>query len=205
MCSNDSGRSKQNSLLEGFADELFQAFQSKQFERKGSVPIATLTLDQAYTVQSLLIERRIKLGERPVGYKVGCTSRSIRRQFGLEEPVLARLMSPHVYFGASRLNLGDYVRCAVEAELVFHIGRDIEAGFTRSDMASAIQYVSPGIEVHNYKFWYGKPTTQELIASNAIHACLVVGRERTRPDVRSISYSHVFSLYFSLSHPFPLG
>ena len=91
-------------------------------------------------------------------------------------------MSPHVYFGASRLNLGDYVRCAVEAELVFHIGRDIEAGFTRSDMASAIQYVSPGIEVHNYKFWYGKPTAQELIASNAIHACLVVGRERTRPD-----------------------
>ena len=46
----------------------------------------------------------------------------------------------------------------------------------------AIDFVSPGIEVHNYRFWFGDPTSQELIASNGIHACLVVGDQKTKPD-----------------------
>ena len=45
----------------------------------------------------------------------------------------------------------------------------------------AIECVSPGIEVHNYKFWFGKPTLQELVASNGIHAGLVIGTEKVRP------------------------
>ena len=179
-----SQSSRQTHLLENFADELFGAFQSKRLERRSSSSISRLDLDQAYTVQSLLIEKRIASGERPVGYKVGCTSRAVREQFGLERPVRARLISPHVYAGDTCLSWEDYVDCAVEAELVFRIGRDVRdldglSNWTR--IAEAIEYVSPGIEVHNCKFWYGNPTTQELIASNAIHACLVVGNQKTLP------------------------
>jgi 2-keto-4-pentenoate hydratase len=46
-----------------------------------------------------------------------------------------------------------------------------------------VDWVSPGIEAHNYTFRAGHPTLQELIASNGIHACLVVGDQKTRPDV----------------------
>jgi len=59
--------------------------------------------------------------------------------------------------------------------------RDLDGLSSRTRIAEAIAYVSPGIEVHNCKFWYGNPTTQELIASNAIHACLVVGTQKTSP------------------------
>jgi 2-keto-4-pentenoate hydratase len=38
-----------------------------------------------------------------------------------------------------------------------------------------------GIELHNHRFWYGAPTSQELIASNGIHAGLVVGTELPVP------------------------
>jgi 2-keto-4-pentenoate hydratase len=50
-----------------------------------------------------------------------------------------------------------------------------------TELLDAIEWVAPGIEIHNYKFWLGKPTLQELIASNGIHAALVVGNERVSP------------------------
>jgi 2-keto-4-pentenoate hydratase len=66
--------------------------------------------------------------------------------------------------------------------LVFHIGSDLDgSNLDTALLRAAISSVSPGIEVHNYRFWYGRPTSQELIASNGIHAGLVVGKERTLP------------------------
>ena len=49
-------------------------------------------------------------------------------------------------------------------------------------LADAIDSVSPGIEVHNYRFRFGGPTSQELVASNGLHACLVVGDRKTGPE-----------------------
>ena len=62
------------------------------------------------------------------------------------------------------------------------IGSDLadEVG-EQDDLTAAIDFVSPGIELHNYRFWFGEPTSQELIASNGIHAALVVGDQRTSP------------------------
>lgn len=181
--SDHSTPSTQDDPVQNFVDELYAAFRSKQCQRTGSTPIAALTLDQAYEVQSRILERRIEQGDTPVGYKVGCTSRAIREQFGLEEPVMARLMAPYVYFGNTQLSWSDYVNCSVEPEFVFRIGQDITAEFLEStSLIEAIEYISPGIEVHNYKFWYGEPTSQELIASNAIHACVVIGDEKRSPE-----------------------
>jgi 2-keto-4-pentenoate hydratase len=186
-----SGGARHSDTLECFVDELHSAFRSRQFRRLGSQPISSLTLDQAYEVQSRVIARRIDDGERPAGYKVGCTSRAIREQFGLGEPVAARLMSPHVYYGDSHLALDDYVNCSVEAELVLRIGRDIGEGVDSQNLVSAIDSVSPGIEVHHYRFWYGEPTSQELIASNGIHACLIVGDDRKSPDAINLDSEEV--------------
>ncbi len=169
--------------LDDFVDELLNFSRTKRFQRKGKLPISALTLDQAYEVQSRLVRRHIRRGKRAAGYKVGCTSRAIREQFRLSEPVTARLLHPHVYIGNTRLSWEDYVGCAVEAELVFGIGRDVTTPFRdREEARAAIDFVSPGIEVHNRHFLYGEPTTQELIAGNGIHAGLVVGDRKTQAD-----------------------
>jgi len=174
---------EQDAHLDDFVDELLRFSLRKRVERKGTLPISALTLDQAYQVQSRLVRRHIREGKRAAGFKVGCTSRPIREQFGLTEPVTARLLHPHVYFGNTRLSWEDYVGCAVEAELVFGIGRDVTTPFRdRGEARAAIEFVSPGIEVHNFRFLYGEPTTQELIAGNAIHAGLVVGDRKTHPE-----------------------
>ena len=168
--------------IEAFADSFFRVFYEGQPGQFPSTSIETLSLDEAYRVQRSVMRRRVEKGERVVGYKVGCTSKAIQEQFGLREPICGRLFEPHIYDDRQELKLSDFTCCALEPEFVFHIDQDLRnPSISDDELLAAIDYVSAGLEVHNYKFWFGKPTSQELIASNGIHACLVVGEDRMSP------------------------
>lgn len=141
--------------------------------------IGRLSIGAAYEAQHRLTALREEAGEHAVGYKVGCTSQAVRDQYGLSGPVWGRLMGPHIHHGETTLSLNDYAHCAVEPEFVFMLAKDVtEACLAGGGLAGAIEYVAPGIEVHRYTFRYGPPTIQEVIASNGMHACLVIGPGR---------------------------
>jgi len=168
-----------DSTIQEFANTFIRIFYEGGSGQEPSRPIQSLSLEDAYRVQDSVFQLRIAKGEKLVGYKVGCTSRAIREQFGLQEPICGRLIEPHVYYGETDLDLSDYVSCALEPEFVLHIGSDIaDPELDDESLLKAVDFVSPGLEVHNYKFWFGDPSSQELIASNGIHACLVVGKEK---------------------------
>ena len=76
-------------------------------------------------IQDVVAEKRINNGERVVGYKVGCTSQAIRTQFGLEEPIHARMFTPYIYAEGVELDWRDYLNCAIEPEMVIKIGKDL--------------------------------------------------------------------------------
>lgn len=167
-------------------NEIAETFLQIQLTRGVDPPrqfdMAALSIEDAYEVQHRVIASRVASGEIAVGYKVGCTSRAIRRQFGLKEPICGRVLAPHVFCGDTVLRWHDYVSCAVEPEFVLRIGKDLaDEVDDERELVEAIEYISPGIEVHNYRFWFGKPTLQELVASNGIHAGLVVGDVKVRP------------------------
>ena len=168
--------------VESFAQEITGIFRHHRLDRTGAGDISSLSLDQAYEIQEKFLAGRLARGERAIGYKVGCTSPAIRIQFDLSEPICGRLMFPETYADGVKLNGNDYVDCALEPELVLHIGSDLDGdNLETAHLRKAIEAVSPGIEVHNFRFWYGKPSSQELIASNGIHAALVVGRKYELP------------------------
>lgn len=169
-------------LLGDIAEAFLQIWLSKTLDFPARFDIGSLSIDDAYEVQRQVIAARESQGETVVGYKVGCTSKAIREQFGLSEPICGRLMAPHVYHGDTTLDANDYVNLAVEPEFVLQIGQDVRLNIEdEKELVDAIEWVAPGIEVHNYRFWFGKPTSQELIASNGIHAGLVVGEQRVSP------------------------
>ena len=143
--------------------------------------ITSLTLPQAYEVQDGFLAERVNEGARIVGWKVGCTSAAIRRQFGLSQPISGKLLEPDIFHDGTQLPAAVYVDCAVEPELVFRLRTDLDEEVDDQEIIRAIAGVCAGIELHNYRFWYGKPTSQELIASNGIHAGLVLGQERPFP------------------------
>jgi len=169
--------------LEEIAEAFLQFYPPKDDDHLSDVDITALSLDDAYDIQKRIAALRESEGARIVGYKVGCTSRSIRQQFGLSDPIRGRILAPYVHHGDTVLPWNDFIQCAVEPEFVFGIGRDVPSEIGHVDDAlQTIAWVAPGIELHHYKFWFGEPTSQELIVSNGIHAGLVIGKQRVLPS-----------------------
>ena len=162
-----------------FAEAFLQVHLTNTLSSANRFDIGALTLEDAYEVQRRVIAARVARGEQVVGYTVSCTSRPIREQLGLAEPIFGRLMAPYVHYGDSELDCGDFVHCAVTPAFVLRIRSDIGSEVEHEhDLGAAIEWVAAGIEVHHYRFWFGKPTLQELIAANGLHAVLVVGEKK---------------------------
>lgn len=170
--------------IEGLARSFFDAFHTKRHTSDLSFPITSISLEEAYAVQNAVTELRIESGETAVGYKVGCTSPAIQRQFGLSEPIVGTLFGSHIHSAAQTREVfwNDYVRCAIEPEVVLRIGKDLEGeNVSDKEMIDSIETVSAGLELHHFHFWFGSASSQELICSNGIHAGLIVGEERVSP------------------------
>lgn len=181
--------------LESLAESLFQAFYNRELLGPKKPLFSELSIDEAYNVQQLIAQKRVAIGEKIAGFKVGCTSRAIRSQFGLSEPISARLFEPHIVNDQARLDWRNYTNCAIEPELVLKLGKDLQGhNLSDNDLIHAIDYVSPGIEIHNFKFWQSPPTLQELICSGGIHAGLVVGNTRISPNQLGFK-EELFSVY----------
>jgi len=180
--------------IELLADKFMQAFYERAWSGALEPPVSDLSLDEAYAVQDLVADMRVRRGEQIVGFKVGCTSEAIRTQFGLTEPISGRLFNPHVFEEGITVDFNDYVNCAIEPEMVLTIGVDLSGRDLPYDqLIDAIQHVSAGIELHNFRFWFTPPTSQELICSGGIHAGLIVGKTRVSPENLSFQ-SEVFSV-----------
>jgi 2-keto-4-pentenoate hydratase len=182
-------------LIDYFSNKFCRAFYQKEWGGGTEPHVTRLSIPEAYTVQNTVTEMRIDRGEAVVGFKIGCTSRAIRSQFGLQEPIYGRLFTPHVYRHGAEINWKNYVNCAIEPEMVLFIGNDLRGvGIPDEQIMGAIASVRPGIEIHNYKFWFTPPTSQELICSGGIHAGLVVGNAEIAS--KDISFKNeVFSVY----------
>ncbi|HHZ91539.1 TPA: hypothetical protein EYN65_13690 [Candidatus Poribacteria bacterium] len=182
-------------LINLLAKKFFEAFYEKEWVSEFSPHISNLDISEAYQVQDLVAKMRIENGEEEVGFKVGCTSHAIHSQFGLQEPIIGRLFAPHIHVEGEQLNWKDYVNCAIEPEMVLKIGMDLRGESLSDDqLINAIEYVSPGIEIHNFKFWYSPPSSQELICSGGIHAGLVIGNKKVSPKKLSFQ-NEVFRVY----------
>jgi 2-keto-4-pentenoate hydratase len=180
--------------LESIASDFCHAFYEKEW-RGDSLSINELTIEEAYAVQDLVARKRIAMGESVVGYKVGCTSNAIRKQFGINEPINGRLFQPHIMDSTASIDYSDFVNCAIEPEMVLKIGKDIQGvDLSTDELINSIAYVSPGIELHNFKFWVAPPSVQELICSGGIHAGLVIGNEKVDP-AKLLFKNEIFSVY----------
>jgi 2-keto-4-pentenoate hydratase len=165
-----------SAVLQSLAEGMRTLFQDHDITRPVDGALLDLSLEEAYDVQSRYIALRAADGEQPVGWKVGCTSRAVQGQFGLTTPVHGRLLRPHMHENGAHLPYSGFHGCAVEPELVLVMAERVsDPDLPDADLVAAIGEVRPGIELHNYTFMHGPPSSQELIASNAIHAGLVIG------------------------------
>jgi 2-keto-4-pentenoate hydratase len=139
-----------------------------------------LTTVQAYALQARIARLREQRGEGVIGYKLGCTSRLIQVQLGVEEPIFGRLFDTGCFPSGSRLGHASFANLAIEGELAIRLSRDLPGRpLSDEEYAGAVESVFPVIELHHYVLPAIGPPAAALIASGGMHAGLVLPVQET--------------------------
>ena len=135
-----------------------------------------LGVDDAWRLQGAVAGLREQRGEKVVGYKIGCVCEHNQRKNGISHPVWGRLWSTEQHGDGVQLRKSDFANVAIEGEFAITLEQSIDpANASPEQVAKAVQYIYPVIELHNLVMRGSAPHGHELISNNGIHAGVVRG------------------------------
>jgi 2-keto-4-pentenoate hydratase len=148
-----------------FARRQLADYDARTPSRSFADPVFAPTINEAYDAQHQVAELRVKRGEPIGGYKIGCVSRTVQKQLGVDYPVFGYLFVSELHSTGTPIRADRFPSLAIEGEFAVRVGNERE-----------IASVFPVIELHNHVIWRTKATPEELIANNCLHAGVVLPR-----------------------------
>jgi 2-keto-4-pentenoate hydratase len=143
------------------------------------------SIEDALRIQLAVTNLREKRGEEVIGYKIGCVSKDTQRKMGFTKPAWGRLWKNELYLDGVTLDKRNFANPAMEAEFGIVLNRDLTPELVNLDyILDSIETIHPIIEIHNLVFNGDPPFGAELLANNAIHAGVVMGKP-TKANIKS--------------------
>ena len=139
-----------------------------------------LTIPQSYELQGEIARLRERRGEKVIGYKIGCVSRVVQEQLGIDQPIFGRIFDTGCFRSGVHLSYSQYANLAVEGELAIRLAEDVPISPAPGrDHGRVIESIFPVIELHHYVLGDAHPSCPALVACNGMHAGLVLADEET--------------------------
>ncbi|MFC9473795.1 2-keto-4-pentenoate hydratase [Nocardia sp. NPDC056952] len=172
------------------ADELARA----EDERVAVPPLVDRFPDidvvDAYEIQLLNIQRRLRSGAKVVGHKVGLSSKAMQEMMGVDEPDYGHLLADMEVYEDVPVDTSKFLLPRVEVEVGFVLGADLPGeNCTEADVLAATVAYAPSIELIDSRINDWKIGLTDTIADNASSAGWVLGKERVAPgdiDIKAI-------------------
>ena len=106
------------------------AEQLKDFDRQRpgnsfAKPEVLLSVEQAYELQFQVASLREQRGEQVAGYKVGCISRTMQNQLGLDRPVFGHVWQSELHASGGTLQATRFDGLAIEGEFAVRLADDV--------------------------------------------------------------------------------
>ncbi|WHZ38148.1 2-oxo-hept-4-ene-1,7-dioate hydratase [Sagittula sp. MA-2] len=163
------------------ADAILKAEQTREVCVQPSTQWPGMTLEDAYDVQRRWAEARIADGAKIVGRKIGLTSRAMQQASKMTEPDYGVILDDALYRDGARISAGTFIKPRLEVELAFVMGADLEgAGCQVHDVLRATEYVTPALEIIDYRTEVPRQIV-DTIADNAAYGAIVLGGRPVRP------------------------
>ena len=145
-----------------------------------------LTIEDAYDVQSRLIDRRLDDGASVVGHKVGLTSQGIQDQLGVDQPDFGRLLDT-MFVDGRVIPADELIAPRIEPEIGFLLGERLEPPVSYLDVLEATSSVVPVLEVIDSRVRDWDIRIQDTIADNASSALYLTGESTSPVEGRDLS------------------
>lgn len=150
------------------------------------------TLAEAESLQRRIVALRRARGERPLGYKIGFTNRTIWPLYGVHHPIWAPVWDSTVTrLDATRaeVDLARFVEPRLEPEIVFGL-HSTPADASPQAVYDALAWVAHGFEIVQSPFPGWKFSAAESIAVQSLHGALLIGPRkagRAMPDMQALA------------------
>jgi 2-oxopent-4-enoate/cis-2-oxohex-4-enoate hydratase len=172
--------------LSQLGDELFESLRSRSPVDPLTDREPGLTVEEAYRIQEHLIQRRLALGDRIIGKKIGLTSGVVQRSLGVDQPDFGQLLASMA--ASDSIAIDSLLQPRAEGEIAFLLQSGLEGpGVTNADVLQATHSVLPCFEIVDSRIRNWRIRLQDTVADNASAGMFVLGD--CAVDVRSLDLS----------------
>jgi 2-oxo-hept-3-ene-1,7-dioate hydratase len=140
-----------------------------------------IDFDDAYAIQTLVQQRKIRAGRKLIGHKVGLTSKAMQRSSQIDEPDYGHLLDDMILSDGAKVPHANYCIPRVEIELAFQLGKPLRGpGVRLTDVLRATEYVIPTLEIVDARVQNPRKIF-DTIADNGAAASIVMGGRPIAP------------------------
>jgi 2-oxo-hept-3-ene-1,7-dioate hydratase len=159
--------------------------QVEQFSRR----FPNITIADSYAIQREWVKLQLETGRKPIGHKIGLTSRAMQIASQITEPDYGTLLDSMLIRDGSEVEASRFIVPRFEAELAFILARPLVGpGATIFNVLNATDYVVPALELIDARIEQFDRQTKaprkvfDTIADNAANAGIVLGGRPMRAD-----------------------
>lgn len=170
-------------LIARLAADLFEAESKRRPIEPLTKSFPGLSLEDAYRIQRVNVDRRLGMGERIIGHKIGLTAKAMQELFGVGEPDYGHLLDAMLRDADAPLDLGKLIDPQIEVEPAFVLGKRLMGPqLTARDVLAATDHVSVCFEVIDSRIIDWRIKLQDTVADNGSSARVVLGPKRIDPS-----------------------
>ena len=171
------------------AHELHEAERSRRQVEQFSMRHPGMDIGDAYAIQREWMAIKMAEGRRPIGHKIGLTSRAMQQASQITEPDYGLLLDDMLLREGAEVEAARYIVPRLEVEFAFILARPLKGtGVTLFDVLNATDHVVPALELIDARIEPFDRTSKaprkvfDTISDNAANAGIVLGGRPMRPD-----------------------
>ncbi len=175
--------------IEAAAGSLFEADRDGRQIGLLSLKHPELDMEGAYAIQNALVRKKLDVGRKKIGWKIGLTSKAMQQALKIDIPDSGVLLDDMAFANGAVIPAGRYIQPRIEAEIAFVMKSPLAGeAITRDDVHAATDYVTAAIEILDTRIQRQDPASGavrsivDTIADNAANAGIVLGNERHAID-----------------------
>jgi 2-oxo-hept-3-ene-1,7-dioate hydratase len=174
-------------LVAQLADELDKSERERVQVEHFSKRYPGMTIEDGYAVSRAWVKKKVAAGRKPIGHKIGLTSRAMQQASQIDEPDYGTLLDD-MLFDPGTIPTQRFIAPRVEVELAFVLKKKLEGDKVGvDDVLAATDYVTPAIEIIDARIEQFDRHTKvmrkvyDTISDNAANAGIILGGRRVKP------------------------
>ncbi|MBB5577277.1 MULTISPECIES: 2-oxo-hept-4-ene-1,7-dioate hydratase [Rhizobium] len=175
--------------IQAAAENLDQAERTRVQAGLLSLKHPEMTMDDSYAIQNAWVQKKIARGRKPIGWKIGLTSKAMQYALNINIPDSGVLFDDMVFEDGATVPADRFIQPRIEAEIAFVMKAPLKGpNVSIFDVLNATDFITPALEILDTRILRVDPETKkartivDTISDNAANAGIVTGGRAVRPD-----------------------